>query len=193
MACRWASPEGESGGLFQSGRTYDDVVMTPAVANLTDDNGDGKTDRLDMPDLVFVSFDHPKDGCCTGKGILRVVSGGCVPGADPTAPGSLRTIFSYMGHYVDNSSGVALGNLHPAENVAEHPPEIVVTARRRRNGPFNGTVALRRVKDDGSEWEEMWRSDQPDEAHGAEDRGVQPAIADAMATENLKSSWATSS
>ena len=48
-----------------------DVMMTPIVVNLTDDNGDGAIDRNDTPDIVFVATDPSlNDG-----GILRAVSG----------------------------------------------------------------------------------------------------------------------
>ena len=53
--------------------------MTPAVANLTDDNNDGVTDENDIPDIAFISFDRAADGCCTARGTLRVVSGACNP------------------------------------------------------------------------------------------------------------------
>jgi len=50
---------------------YDDVMMTPLVVNLTDDNGDALIDANDIADLVFVS------GVATTQraGILRAVSG----------------------------------------------------------------------------------------------------------------------
>ena len=52
--------------------TYNQVMMTPAVANLTDDNGDGKADRNDIPDIVFNTF---SGGNYTTDGVLRVISG----------------------------------------------------------------------------------------------------------------------
>ncbi len=38
------------------------LVMTPAVVNLTDDNGDGQIDENDVPDVVFASCSTA--GCC---------------------------------------------------------------------------------------------------------------------------------
>ena len=35
---------------------YDDVWLTPVVINLTDDNGDGSIDVLDVPDVVFTAL-----------------------------------------------------------------------------------------------------------------------------------------
>jgi hypothetical protein len=52
--------------------TYNQVMMAPMVANLTDDNKDGKIDRNDVPDVVFNTFagsNYQEDG------ILRVISG----------------------------------------------------------------------------------------------------------------------
>ena len=155
VGCRWV-PEVNV--------NYDDVVMTPSVANLTDDNGDGRTDTMDIPDIAFVSFRRAEDGCCTANGRLRVVSGLC------NDDGTMNTLATITMPFVDNSSGVALGNLHPDAMADEHPPEIVVTFKAA------GTIAFRRTADDGSAWEEMWRnrSDVPADPGG----GAQPAIAD---------------
>ena len=51
---------------------YNQVMMTPMVANLTDDNADGKINRDDIPDVIFSTF----TGSAYGKdGVLRVISG----------------------------------------------------------------------------------------------------------------------
>ncbi len=42
-------------------------VTTPVVVQLTDDNLDGEVDELDIPDIVFITYD--------GTGVLRAVSG----------------------------------------------------------------------------------------------------------------------
>ena len=47
-------------------------MMTPMVANITDDNTDGVIDERDNPDVVFISY---VDGSYTQNGILRVVDG----------------------------------------------------------------------------------------------------------------------
>ncbi len=138
-ACQWRPPPGSSG-------TWDDVVMTPAVMNLTDDNGDGATDTLDIPDIIFIAFDRQADGCCTSRGRLVVASGACNP------DGTMDTHAIIESPFVDNSSGVAVGNLHPDSMADERNPEIVATFR---NG---GAIAWRRTSDDGSSWEELWRN-----------------------------------
>jgi hypothetical protein len=146
-----------------------EVVMTPAVANLTDDNGDGATDVLDTPDIVFASFDYAADGCCTRRGVLRIVSGACNGDGTMTTHATLRGITS--DDWIGNSTGIALGNLHPDDITDERVPEIVATFK---NG---GTVAWRRTVDDGSAWEVMWQNDDlPTKQHTR--GGAQPSIAD---------------
>ncbi|MGE0792042.1 MAG: FG-GAP repeat domain-containing protein [Sandaracinaceae bacterium] len=139
IGCRWVPPAGARA-------SSDDVVMAPAVGNLTDDNGDGLTNTLDIPDVVLVSFDRPTDGCCTARGTLRVIDGRCQP------DGTMTTIATIDTPFIDNSTGVAIGNLHPDTMPAEAAPEIVATIQN------NGTVAFRRTADDGSAWEVMWQN-----------------------------------
>ncbi|OIP42753.1 MAG: hypothetical protein AUK47_03700 [Deltaproteobacteria bacterium CG2_30_63_29] len=52
--------------------TYNQVMMTPVVINLTDDNNDGKIDSDDIPDVVFGTF---TGGSYDSAGVIRVVSG----------------------------------------------------------------------------------------------------------------------
>ena len=51
MECRWNGPP--SGDPYPA---HTDVVMTPVVGNLTDDNGDGVVDTEDVPDIAFISY-----------------------------------------------------------------------------------------------------------------------------------------
>ena len=161
QACHWTPPAGAS-------PTSNDVVMTPSVANLTDDNGDGVTDTRDIPDIVFVSFDRQGDGCCTDKGLVRVVSGLC------NEDGTMETLATIASPFVGNSTGIALGNLHPDSMADERAPEIVATFRD------GGTIAWRRTRDDGSRWAVLWRNDSyigggtPAINRG----GVQPSLVD---------------
>jgi hypothetical protein len=146
-----------------------DVVMTPAVANLTDDNGDGITDVLDTPDIVFASFDYGANGCCTRRGVVRIVSGGCNSDGTMTTHATLKGLTS--DDWIGNSTGIALGNLHPGHMTGERVPEIVATFK---NG---GTIAWRRTADDGSAWEVMWQNDSlptNQQTRG----GAQPSLAD---------------
>ncbi|MGB5697441.1 MAG: VCBS repeat-containing protein [Polyangiales bacterium] len=171
IGCRWTPPGAPPGASAEELEIADmsEVVMTPAVANLTDDNGDGVTDVMDMPDIVFVSFDYATDGCCTRRGVLRVVSGGCNPDGTMTTHATLKGLTA--ADWIGNSTGVALGNLHPDDAIDERVPEIVATFK---NG---GAVAWKRVADDGSAWEVMWQNDDlPNNQHTR--GGAQPSIAD---------------
>src|SRR5688500_9309705 len=72
VECRWDGPA--TGVAYQA---YDDVVMTPVVINLTDDDADGDVDTDDIPDIAFTTYRLQEDGCCNQNGVLRVVSGAC--------------------------------------------------------------------------------------------------------------------
>ncbi|MFN7143813.1 MAG: FG-GAP repeat domain-containing protein, partial [Myxococcota bacterium] len=73
------------------------VMMTPIVVSLTDDDGDGDADADDVPDVVFVTYTGED---WSDSGVLRAVSG------DGTA-----AIFDVEGERVDGCSGVAGGDL----------------------------------------------------------------------------------
>lgn len=53
---------------------YNQVMSAPMVVNLTDDNGDGRIDDNDMPDILFVTA-QPGDIYGTAPGVLRAISG----------------------------------------------------------------------------------------------------------------------
>ena len=75
---------------------YDDLMATPAVGNLTDDDGDGIVDAHDVPDVVFTSF---AGGAYTSAGTITAISGTDGTTHWSVAPG------------VYSSAGVALGDL----------------------------------------------------------------------------------
>lgn len=171
IGCRWTPPVAPPGASAEEVEIagMSEVVMTPSVANLSDDNGDGVTDTFDTPDIVFVSFNRQANGCCTGRGVLRVVSGAC------NEDGTMDTLATLKGlasnDWIGNSTGVALGNLHPDTMDDERSPEIVATFK---NG---GTIAWRRTADDGTAWEVLWQNDDlPTNQHTR--GGAQPTIAD---------------
>ena len=56
------------------------VVLTPLVANLNDDNGDGLIDERDTPEIIFTTFCNSD---YTKNGILRAIHGG----GDPAVKG----------------------------------------------------------------------------------------------------------
>ncbi len=159
IECRWTPPAG--------GPTPErnDVVMAPVVGNLSDDDGDGRTNTFDTPDVVFIAYDFEGDGCCNRDGTLHIVSGRCEP------DGSMRTLYSNAELGLDNSGGLALGDLD-GDGVAE----IVAMLNNGRNP--QGTVALKRVADDGTQWAVLWTN--PDvPGWDVHTRGAtQPSLAD---------------
>ncbi len=158
LECGWNGPP--AGSAYP---LHDDVVMTPTVMNLTDDDGDGDVDLDDTPDIAFVAYRLAEDGCCNVNGVLRVVSGRCEDGTlRQHFEVGLTEIMARTGLAVglDNSAGLALGDID-----ADGSPEIVGTLN---NG---GTIAFSRTG--AIEW---WNADQPKGAdHLA---GTSPAIAD---------------
>lgn len=58
---------------------FNQVMMSPMVANLDDDDGNGRIDEDDIPDVVFSTFCGDSTHCIAGQyqsnGILRAVSG----------------------------------------------------------------------------------------------------------------------
>ena len=53
---------------------YSEVVMTPVVGQLTDDDGDGEITRADTPDIVIVGDDGGENPTET-HGVMRIISG----------------------------------------------------------------------------------------------------------------------
>lgn len=145
MKCRW-----NSSAEYPA---HDDVVMTPAVANLTDDNGDGVIDTRDIPDILFVTYRLAEDGCCNTPGVLRVVSGRC--GDD----GHLVEHFSVATPALDNSAGLAVGDID-----GDQVPDIVGMTRTSGTVAFSNTGQVK------------WTSPHPQGNDIL--TAVQPAIAD---------------
>ncbi|MFU8803023.1 MAG: FG-GAP-like repeat-containing protein, partial [Bradymonadaceae bacterium] len=145
VGCSWV-PD----GLPNPGRG--DIVATPVVANLTDDNGDGLTNSDDDPNIVFPSFNRNNQGCCNVASTVRVLHGECNP------DGTMRTIASINEPAVNNDTGLALADLDNSG-----VPEIIgVTMSFTTGGGVDrpqGTVAFKRTADDGSEWEVMWHNE----------------------------------
>jgi hypothetical protein len=166
--CRWeTTAPGDPYPAFR------DVVSTPVVVNLTDDDMDNDVDLDDIPDIAFIAYvlsgSCPAGatcGCCNSSGVLRVVSGACnldktmtqhfVIGRDEIAadPKGAPNI------WLDNSGGLAAGDID-----ADGSVDIVATIL---NG---GTIAFER--NGAVKWI------QPNHPTGAEHyAGTTPAIAD---------------
>lgn len=79
---------------------YDDIMATPAVAELTDDDGDGDIDGDDIPDVVFMTF---SGGAYTSAGALVAVSG--------DGSGQLWSELAPGGYDIYSSGAPAIGDL----------------------------------------------------------------------------------
>jgi hypothetical protein len=122
-----------------------DVVATPIVLNLSDDNGDGATDDLDTPDIAFMTYNLNGNGCCNVDGTLRIVSGQC------NDDNTMTTLASINMPVLTNDVGVAGGDLD-----LDGVPELVAVTKV--NGQPQGTAAFRRVSADATQWELMWHN-----------------------------------
>ena len=121
LECQW------SGSLESS--KHDDVVMTPAVANLTDDDMDGDVDIQDIPDIAFISYRYQEDGCCSAPGVLRIVSGSCSKeGASVVLQSNeLQEHTTVNAVELDNSGGLVLGDV-------DHDGQMEIFAMRKNSG-----------------------------------------------------------
>jgi hypothetical protein len=117
---------------------YDDVVMTPVVVNLTDDNADTLVDTNDIPDIAFVTYRYQEDGCCNRPGVLRVLSGACNPDGTmkqhyAIGATEIQADTGAANVWLDNSGGLAAGDIDSDGSV-----DLVATTN---NG---GTIAFER-------------------------------------------------
>jgi hypothetical protein len=139
LACRWTAA-----GIVED-TSRDDVVATPIVINLTDDDGDGLTNENDIPEIVFLTY-NLGEGCCDRPSTIRIVSGEC------NDDGTMTTLASLNEPQLTNDSGLAAADLN-GDGVAE----IVAIVH---NGLHpQGTVAFTRTSDDGSSWEVLWQNE----------------------------------
>ncbi len=91
---------------------YDDIMSTPAIGNLTDDNGDGVIDENDVPEVVFTSF---SGGAYSSAGTLTAISG--------DGSGQEWSITDAGGYHPSSSGGVAVGDID-----GDGIPEVCVAA-----------------------------------------------------------------
>ena len=80
--------------------SFTQVMMTPVVGNLTDDDGDGYIDEGDIPDIAFMTYAYPS---YSGAGMLVVISG--------DGGGTHFTTTTPGGYSLQGSGGIALGDL----------------------------------------------------------------------------------
>ena len=79
---------------------FNQVMAAPAIGNIDDDNGDGRVNESDTPDVVFTSF--------SGYAYSSPGSLTAVRGSDGT---TLWSIIEAGGEPIYSSSGVAIGDL----------------------------------------------------------------------------------
>jgi hypothetical protein len=162
LDCAWTAP---SASAPYPG--FDDVVSTPVVINLTDDDGDGKVGVDDIPDIAFISYRLQQDGCCNQPGVLRVVSGACKADGTMTehlsiGEAEIAADLGASGIWLDNSGGLAAGDID-----ADGSVDLVATV------VGGGTIAFER--DGQVKW---LQPDHPSAAAKEHLAGTQPALAD---------------
>ena len=116
---------------FSSYGVYNQVVMAPAVGQLTDDNLDGVIDRWDIPDIVIITDDEGE--YTHKKGVLRIIpgdgsnTGAALLRADVDDGTTAYQVYPYR------YSNVALGDID-----GDGLPEIVAIAQVFE-GPSGGS------------------------------------------------------
>lgn len=124
--------------------TSSQVVITPLVANLNDDNGDGTINENDTPEIIFMTF---CGSSYTNNGTLRAVHGGAPePGGDFFA--SCGDNLWNEGDDTDTGNCCNAGVLDPTSTPAvgdingDGVPEIVAVDENDRLRLFSNTAAL---------------------------------------------------
>ncbi len=116
---------------------HDQIMMAPAVANLTDDNGDGSIDENDVPDIVFQTF---AGGLYVTDGVLRAVSGDGGTRLWPTSDPGYRAKPGFhiaIGDLVNDSPGPEIVTCEVWTDSNDEPQETMMVVRA------NGTVLSR--------------------------------------------------
>ena len=101
------------------------VIQTPMVANLTDDNGDGEINEEDTPDVVFSTF---VDSLLRQDGVLRAVSG---------ADGSEHWPLATPSYRVQPAGQIAIAELD-----ASSPGPEIVACEGNEDMPVFGTALI---------------------------------------------------
>ncbi len=109
---------------------YVEVMMTPVVGNLTDDDGDGQIDTDDTPDIAFTSYIWSgSDYDYRSPGALVVISG---DGSD-----TWLTIEEAGGYPIYGAGGVAIGDLE-----GDGSPDICVAGASNPGGKEAAVICL---------------------------------------------------
>ncbi len=129
IVVEWTN-DSDNGHVYAAGPTYTDIMAAPAVGQLTDDNGDGVINELDMPDIAYTTF---AGGAYSSAGYLRVVAG---DGSGTVL--SVYTVTCGVTNYsVMGAGGVAIADL---EN--DGSPDILVNGRAGTTGTAGYMLAL---------------------------------------------------
>lgn len=91
---------------------YHQIMSTPVVANLTDDNGDGLINEDDVPDIVFTTF---SGSAYTSPGAISAISG--------DGSGQLWSLVQASGYRPYASSAPAIGDID-----ADGSPDVCVAS-----------------------------------------------------------------
>ena len=123
----------------------DQVMMTPVVVNLNDDNGDGVVDTRDIPDIIFTTFatNDVVGWDSLEYGVLRAVSG--------DGSGLLWSVgYNELG--LDSRGGIApAGNIAVGDIDGDGSPEVVA-------GLWHDRVATGGLVVIGADGNEKWRT-----------------------------------
>lgn len=114
------------------------VAMSPVVINLTDDNGDGRIDENDIPDLLFTS-------CKTGECCIDCMAVDDMGKADLSGKGMMRAVHGKDGRElwsVTNPSLVltAMAQLAAGDIDGDNLPEIIAVKHHFQKG--TGTMGM---------------------------------------------------
>jgi len=121
------------------------VITTPIVANLDDDNGDGLVNELDLPEIIFTSF---CDANYFNHGVLRALHGGGASAGKELFARCDDKVWHEGDPVTDDEGkplpaaycGCSAGDLEPTGSVAvgdldgDGFPEIVVTGHAKSAG-----------------------------------------------------------
>ncbi|MBL8619207.1 MAG: VCBS repeat-containing protein [Deltaproteobacteria bacterium] len=103
---------------FSSFGEYNQILMAPLVAQLTDDNGDGVADAADVPDIIVVTDDEGQRQ--TKRGVLR-----WIPGDGTGSGGAIQRVDRTVGDVEEQIYPYRYSNAAVADVDGDGQPEII--------------------------------------------------------------------